>query len=124
MTCLDASCFRLGLEMEVPSPARKSSFVVLLARANLGSAGNLVETPWEIFTLLSCIKSSTWLQNPPEWHLDSLSASLGKPDICSQSSSECSRAARITRVLQRMGYGLWVFCGISQMVTHLIHSLP
>lgn len=45
--------------MEVPSPARKSSLVVLLARANLGSAGNLVETPWEIFTLLSCIKSST-----------------------------------------------------------------
>jgi hypothetical protein len=59
MTCLDASCFRLGLEMEVPSPARKSSLVVLLARANLGSAGNLLETPWEIFTLLSCIKSST-----------------------------------------------------------------
>jgi len=56
MTCLDASCFRLGLEMEVPGPARRVPLVVLLVGANLGSAGNLVETPWEIFTLFSCIK--------------------------------------------------------------------
>lgn len=48
--------------MEVPGPARKS-VVVLLVRANLGSAGNLTETPREIFTLFSCIKSSTQLQN-------------------------------------------------------------
>lgn len=59
--------------MEVPGPARKSAFVVLLVRANLGSAGNLVETPWEIFTLFSCIKCSTQLKNlrddiwPPYW---------------------------------------------------------
>ena len=47
------------------SPARRSSLVVLLVGANLGSAGNLVETPWEIFTLFSCIKrSSTQLKNP------------------------------------------------------------
>lgn len=37
--------------------------MVLLVGANLGSAGNLVETPWEIFTLFSCIKSSTQLKN-------------------------------------------------------------
>lgn len=49
--------------MEVPSPARKSSLVVLLVKANLGSAGNLVETPREIFTLFSYIRSSTQLQN-------------------------------------------------------------
>ena len=47
------------------SPARRSSLVVLLVGANLGSAGNLVETPWEIFTLFSSIKrSSTQLKNP------------------------------------------------------------
>lgn len=49
--------------MEAPGPARKSAFVVLLVRANLGSAGNLTEPPWEIFTLFSCIKSSTQLKN-------------------------------------------------------------
>lgn len=48
--------------MEVPGAARKS-VVVLLVRANLGSAGNLTETPREIFTLFSCIKGSTQLQN-------------------------------------------------------------
>lgn len=64
MTCLVASCFQLGLEMEAPGPARKSPLVVLLVRANLGNAGSLVETPWEILASFSCTKSSAQLEKP------------------------------------------------------------
>lgn len=63
MTCLGASCFRLGLEVEVPGCARKPPLSVLLVRANLGRAGNLAETPREIFTWFSCPRSSTQLQD-------------------------------------------------------------
>lgn len=78
MTCLAASCFRLGLEMEAPGPARKSPLAVLLARANLGNAGSPVETPWEILASFSCMKSSTQLEKPQKRHLASLLAYLGQ----------------------------------------------
>lgn len=105
-------------------PARRSLLVVLLVGANLGSAGNLVETPWEIFTLFSCIKSSTQLKNLKS---DIWSPYTGLSGLNRAFFLHCNSVSGNTAWGQRPGWAErfnWASCWHQSVPSHFTRMSP